>query len=83
MLIVISPAKSLDYETPLATKKFSEPEMLNRSAELVSVMAKKSPNEISSLMSVSDKLGELNFQRFQDWELPFTRRQCPSRPVGL
>ena len=72
MLIVISPAKSLDYETPLATKKFSEPEMLARSAELVSVMVKKSPNEISSLMSVSDKLGELNFQRFQDWELPFT-----------
>ena len=72
MLTVISPAKSLDYESPLATKKFSEPDLLDRSAELVSVMAKKSPNEISSLMSVSDKLGELNFQRFQDWERPFT-----------
>lgn len=72
MLIVISPAKSLDYDSPLATKKFSEPEMLDQSAELVSVMAKKSPDEISSLMSVSTTLGELNFQRFQDWELPFT-----------
>ena len=39
MLIVVSPAKSLDYETPLATKKHSTPEMLDRSAELVSVMA--------------------------------------------
>lgn len=72
MLIVVSPAKSLDYESKLATKKFSEPEMLDRSAELVSVMAKKSPDDISSLMSVSPALGELNFGRFQDWEQPFT-----------
>jgi len=72
VLIVVSPAKSLDYESPLATKKFSEPELLDRSAELVSVMAKKSPDEISSLMHVSSKLGELNFARFQDWERPFT-----------
>jgi len=81
VLIVISPAKSLDYESPLATKKFSEPEMLDHSAELVSVMAEKSPNEISSLMSVSEKLGELNFQRFQDWERPFTTDN--SRPALL
>lgn len=72
MLIVVSPAKSLDYESPLATKKYSEPEMLDQSAELVSVMATKSPDEISSLMHVSPKLGELNFGRFQDWERPFT-----------
>lgn len=72
MLIVISPAKSLDYESKLATKKFSEPAMLDHSAELVSVMAKKSPNEISSMMGVSPQLGELNFERFQDWHRPFT-----------
>ena len=72
MLIVVSPAKSLDYESPLATKKFSEPEMLDRSAELVAIMAKKSPDDISNLMSVSATLGELNFHRFQDWERPFT-----------
>ena len=81
MLIVISPAKSLDYESPLATKKFSEPELLDHSAELVSVMAKKSPDEISSLMSVSDKLGDLNFQRFQEWERPFTTANA--RPALL
>lgn len=73
MLIVVSPAKSLDYESALATKKFSEPQMLDRSAELVSVMAKKSPDDISSLMHISPKLGELNFARFQDWEQPFTQ----------
>ena len=72
MLIVVSPAKSLDYESPLATKKYSTPEMLDQSAELVEIMAAKSPDEISSLMSVSQKLGELNFTRFQDWERPFT-----------
>ncbi len=81
MLIVLSPAKSLDYESPLATKKYSEPEMLDHSAELVSVMAKKSPGDIASLMSVSPKLGELNFERFQDWEQPFTPKN--SRPALL
>lgn len=72
MLIVVSPAKSLDYESPLPTKKFSEPELLDHSQELVAVMAKKSPTEISKMMSVSDSIGELNFERFQDWARPFT-----------
>jgi len=81
VLIVVSPAKSLDYESPLATAKFSEPEMLDHSQELVSVMADKSPDEISSMMSVSAKLGELNFQRYQDWERPFTTDNA--RPAVL
>jgi cytoplasmic iron level regulating protein YaaA (DUF328/UPF0246 family) len=81
VLIVVSPAKSLDYESKLATKKFSEPEMLDQSAELVSVMAKKSPDEISSMMHVSPALGELNFGRFQEWERPFTKEN--SRPALL
>ena len=81
MLIVVSPAKSLDYESPLPTKKFSEPELLDHSEKLVDVMAKKSPDEISSLMHVSPALGELNFARFQDWERPFTRDNA--RPALL
>lgn len=81
MLIVISPAKSLDYESPLATKKFSEPQLLDKSEQLVKVMAAKSPDEISSLMSVSPALGELNFSRFQDWERPFTTENA--RPALL
>lgn len=72
MLIVVSPAKSLDYESKLPTKKYSEPRMLERSKELVSLMAKKSPGDISKLMHVSATLGELNHERFQDWETPFT-----------
>ncbi len=72
MLIVVSPAKALDFESPLPTRKFSEPDMLDRSEELVSVMRGKSPDEISSMMSISPQLGELNFERFQDWTPPFT-----------
>lgn len=72
MLIVVSPAKALDFESPLPTKKFSEPDMLDRANELVSVMRRKSPEELSSMMSISPELGELNFERFQDWSPPFT-----------
>lgn len=72
MLVVLSPAKSLDYESPLATKKKSEPVMLAHAAELVDVMASKSPAKIASLMGISEQLAELNFERFQNWELPFT-----------
>lgn len=72
MLIVVSPAKSLDYESPLATKKFSQPTMLDQSAELVKIMATKSPADLSKMMGISASLAELNFERFQDWEHPFT-----------
>lgn len=72
MLIVVSPAKSLDYESPLATDKVSEPRMLDQAEALVSIMAAKSPAEIQKLMGISPKLAELNFDRFQDWERPFT-----------
>lgn len=69
---MLSPAKSLDYESPLATRKTSEPTLLDRSDELVKVMADKSPDEISALMGISPQLAELNFDRFQNWERPFT-----------
>ncbi len=72
MLIVLSPAKSLDYESPLATDKVSEPTMLDHSAELVSIMAGKSPRSLSKMMGISNQLAELNFERFQNWERPFT-----------
>ena len=81
MLIVVSPAKSLDFESPLPTKKHSDASMLERSAELVEVMAAKSPDEIKTLMSVSPALAELNFERFQDWEPPFTPENA--RPAVL
>lgn len=72
MLIVVSPAKSLDYESPLPTKKHSEPRLLDQAAELVDIMAKKTPAEIAKMMSISEGLAELNFERFQDWQAPFS-----------
>jgi cytoplasmic iron level regulating protein YaaA (DUF328/UPF0246 family) len=72
VLIVVSPAKSLDYESKLPTKKHSEPRLLDRSRELVDMMAKKSPRELSKMMSISESLGELNHERFLDWQTPFT-----------
>ena len=72
----MSPAKSLDYESALATRKYSEPRLLDRASELVGVMAAKSPGEIQTLMSISPSLAELNFERFQDWQVPFTKKSA-------
>lgn len=69
---MLSPAKSLDYESPLATDKRSEPTMLDQSAELAEIMATKSPRQLAKMMSISPDLAELNFDRFQNWEQPFT-----------
>lgn len=72
VLILVSPAKSLDYESPLATKKFSDPRLIEQAAELAGIMAAKSPAQLQDMMHISPKLAELNFERFQDWEYPFT-----------
>ncbi|MBK5209465.1 MAG: peroxide stress protein YaaA [Flavobacteriaceae bacterium] len=72
MKIVISPAKSLDYETPIPTKQFTQGNFLEDAAKINTVLKKKSPKQLSALMSVSSNLGELNWQRNQEWELPFT-----------
>ncbi len=81
MLCVLSPAKSLDYESKLATKKFSQPRMLDRAAELVDVMAKKTPDDLASMMGISQELAELNVERFRDWTAPFDRTNA--RPAIL
>lgn len=72
MKIVISPAKSLDYETKVPTTQFTEGVFLNEAEKLSTVLKKKSPKVLSKLMSISQNLGELNWQRNQDWALPFT-----------
>ncbi|WP_448569337.1 peroxide stress protein YaaA [Thalassotalea ganghwensis] len=72
MLFVVSPAKNLDYESPLVTKKYSQPELLSHSEILIERCAKLSPADISSLMGVSDKIAGLNAARFGEWSQPFT-----------
>ncbi|PIF23394.1 MULTISPECIES: peroxide stress protein YaaA [Pantoea] len=72
MLIVISPAKTLDYESPLATKRFTQPALLDKSQQLIQVARSLSPAQISSLMGISDKLAHLNADRFHSWQPTFT-----------
>lgn len=72
MLIVVSPAKTLDYETPAKTKVFTQPDYLDRSQELISRLRHMPPHDIASLMKVSDKIAGLNFERYQDWNKKFT-----------
>jgi cytoplasmic iron level regulating protein YaaA (DUF328/UPF0246 family) len=72
MLTIISPAKTLDYESPLATKRFSQPELLDKSSQLISIARKLTPAQISSLMGISDKLALLNAERFNDWQPDFS-----------
>ena len=72
MLMVISPAKTLDYDSPLATEQYSQPDFLDDACELVDQLKTLEPHQISNLMSISDKLGQLNAERFQQWKTPFT-----------
>ena len=73
MLIVISPAKTLDYKTPATTKKSSQPTMLDDSQLLIDELLNLAPQDISALMGISDKLGTLNYDRYQQWQQPFTK----------
>lgn len=72
MKIVISPAKSLDFESHLPTEKFTKPKFLSDSKIINKVIKQKSPKELSELMSISDALAELNYQRNKKWKTPFT-----------
>ncbi|KGD70600.1 hypothetical protein HA49_19390 [Tatumella morbirosei] len=72
MLMVISPAKTLDYESPLATQKYTQPALLKYSQQLIDIARQLSPAQVASLMSISDKLAHLNAERFNDWQADFT-----------
>jgi len=76
MKIVISPAKSLDFETPLPTQEFTSSHFIKESKAINKVIRQKSPKELSELMSISDKLGELNWQRNKEWRTPFTKENA-------
>ena len=73
MLITISPAKTLDYDSAFKAPQQTKPRMLDRSQELINNMRQMSSLDISELMKVSSKIAELNFRRFHDWSTPFTR----------
>ncbi len=72
MKLVISPAKSLNFESTLPTNTYSEAQFLKQSERLNKLLKQKSAKSLSKLMRISDSLGQLNFERNQLWELPFT-----------
>ncbi|BBN80717.1 UPF0246 protein [Pseudoalteromonas sp. A25] len=72
MITVISPAKNLDFETPATVTQFTQPELLEHSEELIKVCRTLSPQQVGSLMKISDKLAGLNVARFSEWSQPFT-----------
>ncbi len=72
MIIVLSPAKSLDYDTPPRIKTHTLPDFIARSAELIDVLRKLSPAQIGTLMKISDPLAVLNATRYGDWSTEFT-----------
>lgn len=72
MIVLLSPAKTLDYsETPVVAH--SQARLLKDSEKLVTVLQEKSPTDLQSLMSISEKLAEENFERYHQFSTPFTR----------
>lgn len=71
--MVISPAKTLDFESPAKTRVATAPDYLSRSQALVEELRGLSPADLSGLMGISDKLGELNFERYLNWHTPFDK----------
>jgi cytoplasmic iron level regulating protein YaaA (DUF328/UPF0246 family) len=72
MLIVLSPAKSLDYKTPVQVKTPTLPEFVSESAKLITDLQKLSPQDVAKLMGLSDQLAALNVGRYRDWSKKFT-----------
>ena len=72
MKIVISPAKSLDFETQLPTARFTQSEFISKSVTIHKTLKKKKPKQLIELMSISEKLADLNWKRNQEWTTPFT-----------
>ncbi|MBD3583814.1 peroxide stress protein YaaA [Flavobacterium selenitireducens] len=72
MKIVISPAKTLDFESPLPTQRHTQPAFLTQTRKVHKALKSKKPKELMELMDISDKLADLNWQRNKAWKTPFT-----------
>lgn len=79
MKIVVSPAKTLDYESKLPTTRGTQPEFLETASKLNRKLSRQSKKEISSLMSISDKLADLNYTRYQEFQEDHNKKN--SRPA--
>lgn len=76
MLLLLSPAKALDYDTPAGDVPHTQPQFVAQSAELIDILQQKSPQEIAQLMHLSDSLSGLNAARYQAWTPKFTAKNA-------
>ncbi|APY09951.1 hypothetical protein BWZ22_01245 [Seonamhaeicola sp. S2-3] len=76
MKLVISPAKSLNFESELPTNIYTEACFLKEAERINKLLKKKSAKSLSKLMNISDALGQLNYERNQEWSLPFTPKNA-------
>lgn len=74
MLFLLSPAKKLDYDSPVSTNTHTQPLFIKRSAELIKVLKTKSADDIAALMKLSPALSELNVQRYAEWKPKFDQK---------
>jgi len=81
MLAILSPAKTLDFASKLGTRKFSEPNFVQESNELIKVLQTIEPPALSELMKISDNLAELNYRRYLEWQPCFAKQYA--RPAAL
>ena len=81
MLFLLSPAKSLDYETPASMKSATTPQFIAHSSELIAILKTKSTAQVAELMSLSEPLAALNVGRYAAWSPKFTARN--SKPAVL
>ncbi|MBV2091582.1 MAG: peroxide stress protein YaaA [Candidatus Thiodiazotropha sp. (ex Ctena orbiculata)] len=83
MLIAISPAKTLDYETPPVTKTHTKPRFLKQSKALIDNLRNYSALDLAELMNLSIKLSELNFDRYHDWKTPFNMKNAKQAALAM
>ena len=76
MLMVISPAKTLDFDTPPTTETSTQCDFLDRSAELIKLLKPMTAAQVAKLMDLSDKLAALNVARFESWKRPFSAKNA-------
>lgn len=79
MKILLSPAKTLDFESKLPTSRATQPLFLDEAAVINKELESKTKSELSELMNISSKLADLNYERYKNFELPFTKKN--SRPA--
>jgi len=83
MLFLLSPAKALDYETPAHVASHTQPLFTSQSAELIEVLKTQSPQQISGLMKLSDKLSGLNVARYEAWSPKFTAKNSKQAALAF